>query len=243
MRAEVIPVDTAVFGRPVLAIHGFDPTLDFTPFEAGYRAQYDPAYVYLKLPLADLPSIHAAESAGFRMVDCQIRASVKLKPSYDTAQYPYTFEQVTTPEALAPVLAIAGGTFTHDRISADPLLPPGLSGRRYQAYVRQSFESQDERVYRLVDRATRETVAFKTHRRVSATEVVFLLGGVLPEYKGAGVGLINEYCEFQTLASQGIRKGVTHVSAANHPVVNLELAGLGFRVVETFAVLRRMYGR
>lgn len=242
MKAELIPVDTAVFGRPVLAIQGFDASLDFASFEAGYRAQYDPAYVYLKLPLADLPKIHAAETAGFRMVECQLRASVKLKPFYETAQYPYTFERVTTPEALAPVLAIAGETFTHDRISTDPRIPPGLSGRRYQAYVRQSFESPDERVYRLVDRATGEAVAFKTHRLMSATEVVFLLGGVLPEYKGAGVGLINEYLEFQTLASQGIRKGVTHVSAANHPVVNLELAGLGFRVVETFAVLRRMYG-
>jgi hypothetical protein len=36
--------------------------------------------------------------------------------------------------------------------------------------------------------------------------------------------------------------GVTHISAANYPIFNLELGQLGFRVTTTFAVMRKLYG-
>jgi hypothetical protein len=39
----------------------------------------------------------------------------------------------------------------------------------------------------------------------------------------------------------GVRRGTTHISAANYPIFNLEIGRLGFRVVRTFAVLRKLY--
>jgi hypothetical protein len=243
VRTELIEIDSQISGHNVLAIHDFDPRTDFAEFERCYIAEYTPSYVSAKVPLEAIGSVHALENEGFRLAECQIRSSIKLRKPYDTSAFPYDFEQVKREEDLKEVLEIAGATFLHDRFSTDPLLLPGISGTRYQAYVLKSFRSPDEAVFRLIDRASGQTVAFKTHRYVGSSEVLFLLGGVHPDLKTLGLGLISEYFEFNELIRKGIKRGVTHISASNYPIFNLEIGQLGFRVVSTFAVMRKVYIR
>lgn len=243
MRIECLEHDSHIFGRNALAIHEFDPGADFTLFERDYRKRYDPFYVSCKVPLDRVADVHLLEKHGFNLIECQIRSAIKLRKVYDVSPFPYDFEQVTREEDLAGVLLIAGSTFVHDRFSIDPGFPPGISGERYKEYVRRSLDAPDEAVFRLVERATGHTVAFKTHRYVSADEVLFLLGGVHPDMKNVGIGLINEYFEFNFLIGKGIRRGVTHISVANYPVFNLEIGHLGFRVLTTYAVMRKLYPR
>jgi len=76
---------------------------------------------------------------------------------------------------------------------------------------------------------------------VSSTEALFLLGGVRADLKNVGVGPVSEYFEFNELIRKGIKTGITHISAANYPIVNLEIGKIGFRVLATFAVLRKLY--
>ena len=241
MKAERLEIDSRVLGGNVLAISDFDPEINFAEFEQRYVEEFSPIYVSCKIPLERISQIQILESRGFGLIEGQIRASVKLRKMHDISRFPYDFEQVTLEEDLTSVLEIAGTTFVHDRFSMDPCLAPGVSGARYREYVRRSFRSRDEAVFRLVDRATGQVVAFKTHRYVSEREVLFLLGGVHPDYKNLGVGLINEYCEFNMLMQKGIRFGITHISASNYPIFNLEIGNLGFRVVTTFAVMRKIY--
>jgi len=241
MKVDLIEVDSEVLGGNVLAISDFNPAIDFAEFEQGYVKEFNPVYVSCKIPLERISEIQILEAQGFGLIECQIRASVKLRKMHDVSRFSYDFEPVTREEDLTSVLEIAGTTFAHDRFSTDPRLAPGLSGARYRAYVRHSFQSPDEAVFRLVDRATSRVVAFKTHRYVSEREVLFLLGGVHPDYKNLGVGLINEYCEFNMLMQRGVRLGITHISASNYPIFNLEVGNLGFRVLTTFAVMRKIY--
>jgi hypothetical protein len=241
MKAKRLEIDSRVLGGNVLAISEFDSETEFAEFERRYVEEFHPIYVSCKIPLERISEIQILESQGFGLIECQIRASVKLRKMYDISRFPYDFELVTREEDLTSVLEIAGTTFAHDRFSVDPLLAPGVSGARYREYVRHSFLSPDEAVFRLVDRATRQVVAFKTHRYVSEGEVLFLLGGVHPDYKNFGVGVINEYCEFNMLMQKGIKFGITHFSASNYPIFNLEIGNLGFRVLTTFAVMRKIY--
>jgi hypothetical protein len=241
MRVERIEIDSKVLGGNVLAISDFDPAIEFAEFERRYVEEFHPIYVSCKIPLERISEIQILESQGFGLIEGQIRASVKLRKMHDISRFPYDFEPVTREEDLTSVLEIAETTFRHDRFSIDPCLAPGVSGARYSEYVRHSFRSPNEAVFRLVDRASSQVVAFKTHRYVSENEVLFLLGGVHPDYKNLGVGPINEYCEFNMLMQKGIRFGVTHISASNYPIFNLEIGHLGFRVLTTFAVMRKTY--
>ena len=241
MKVERLEIDSRVLGGNVLAISDFDPEADFAIFERRYVEDLHPIYVSCKVPLERISEIQVLESHRFALIEIQIRASVKLRKTNDISRFPYNFEPVTRDEDLTSVLEIAGLTFVHDRFSTDPRLAPEVSGARYREYVRQSFRSPDEAVFRLVDRASGQVVAFKTHRYVSEREVLFLLGGVHPDYKNLGLGLINEYCEFNVLMQKGIRSGITNISASNYPILNLEIGNLGFRVLTTFAVMRKIY--
>jgi hypothetical protein len=239
---ERLGIDSVVLGGNVLSIQDFDPAADFAAFESGYVGKYGPVYVSCRLPMESLTGIHALEAAGFRLIETQIRSSMKLRKQFDVSGFPYHFESVSSETELAPVLDIAASTFTHDRFFVDPYLGPAASGARYRGYVTKSFQSLDEAVYRLVDSASGITVAFKTHRYLANGEVLLLLGGVHPNYKTLGLGLLNEYFELNELLGRGIRRVTTHISAANYPVFNLEIRGLGFRVDGTFAVFRKLYG-
>jgi ribosomal protein S18 acetylase RimI-like enzyme len=241
MNVQRIDTDSRVFGGSVLAIRDFAPNAAFAAFERGYIAEYDPIYVSCKVPLEDLAGIHFLEKAGFNLIECQIRSTIKLRRPYDVSAFPYDFQKITREEDLSDVLDIAGATFVHDRVSLDPCIAPGIAGARYREYVLNSFRSPDEAVYRLVDQLTDQVVAFKTHRYLGAGEVLLLLGGVHPDFKNLGLGPVNGFFEFNELMRMGVRRCTTHISAGNYPIFNLEIARLGFRVVCTFAVLRKLY--
>lgn len=241
MKTNLIAIDSELLGRSVLSIEDFTGEADFAALEARYVEAHRPLYVSCKLPLDRAADIHRLEDHGFRFIECQIRAQIDLRKAVDTSHFPYRFERVKDDAELAAVMEIAGSTFTHDRFSIDPLLDPSFSGRRYRRYVRQSFDSPDEEVYALIEPASRRVVAFKTHRYLGNDEVLLLLGGVHPDLKSSGVGVMNTYFELEELRRRGIRSGYTHYSAANRDIVNLEVGRLGYQIVATYAVMRKIY--
>jgi hypothetical protein len=241
MKVELIEIDSRVLNGNVLSIQDFDTNTDFEGFERSYIADYHPVYVSCKIPMEHVNEAHVLEEAGFRLIEFQIRSTVKLRTPFDVSAYPYDFERVQREEDLDGVLDIAGATFEHDRFFVDRSVDPGVSGIRFREYVRQSFHMPNEAVYRLIDRSSGGTVAFKTHRYTSSTEALFLLGGVHPDFKNLGLGPINEYFEMNELMRKGIKRGTTHISAANYAVFNLEIGKLGFRVLMSLAVLRKIY--
>lgn len=235
-------IDSAVLGRAILELSGpYDA--DLARLEEEYLRDHQPLYVVYKAPIEDITSIQQLEDHGFRFVETQLRLTFRLRRPFDTGKTPYVFERVTTEDHLQEVLEIAANTFTDDRFLVDPKLGEAqkISSARYQAYVRQSFVRADERVYRLVNPTTQQTVAFKTHRIVSPDEALMLLGGVHTDYKSAGLAAINAYHEFNEMMKNGVKRFTTHVSARNYGVMNLEISGFQYRIKQTFVVLRKLY--
>jgi hypothetical protein len=241
LKATVVPIDSEVLGGNVLAIEEFDPAADFARFEQDYLKAHRPVYVSCKVPLERIAHVHCLERQGFSLIECQIRSSINLKAPFQVPAFPYAFARVKTGAELESVLAIAATAFEHDRFSVDPLVPRHASGERYRRYVERSYASPDEAVYRLYDPLGGATVAFKTHRYLPRGEVLLLLGGVHRDYGRLGLGVINTHAELGELRRLGMRSGFTHISAANYQVFNLEVGRLGFRVVTTFAVMRKIY--
>jgi hypothetical protein len=235
-------IDSQVLGRAILALSGpYDA--DFARIEHDYVQAHQPLYVVYKAPIEDITTIQHLEEHGFRFVETQLRLTFRLRRHFDTGRTPYVFERVTTEDQLCEVLEIAARTFTDDRFLIDPKLGDAqqVSSARYQAYVRQSFLRPDERLYRLVNPTTDQTIAFKTHRIVTPEEALMLLGGVHVDYKNAGVAPINAYHEFNELMRNGVKRFTTHVSARNYAVMNLEIGGFQYRIKQTFIVLRKIY--
>jgi hypothetical protein len=241
MKMILDSIDAESFGGPVLALSDLTPEDDLAALDEHLGSELEALYSYAKVPLSDLTIIQGLEDRGFRMVETQIRSEVRLSEDFDLKPFPYRFELVETEEQLEPVLAIARRTFEHDRVTTDPMLGPAYAAPRYERYVRQSFVAPDQGVFRLVNTRSGETVAFKNHQLTPPDGVLFFLGGVRPELKASGLGMLNNQFHFNWLRERGVSRGVTHISAANHAVFNMEIGRMGFRVVETFAVLRKFY--
>ncbi len=241
MNAIRIPIDSAVLGGNVVAIDEVSRNEDFAAFERRVIETFHPVYASCKLPIDQLDDIHLLEKNGFELIECQIRSAIDLRLPLEMRRSPYRFERVTTRSELDSVLEIAATTFVHDRFSVDPKIERGISGERYRRYVEQSFASKDEDVYRLFDPASGATVAFKTHRRLPNGEALLLLGGVQPQLQRLGLGVFNTYCELNQLRNLGVRRAITHISAGNYHVFNVEIGKVGFRVLTTYAVLRKVY--
>jgi len=238
-------VDSAVLGRPVLEIGEFDGSRDFAAFEEEYVNRENPIYVVCKIPAERLADVHALEDRGFRFVEFQMRLRGALRKTYDTSGYDYTYSEVTGARDLEAVLDVASSIFEHDRVSRDPFFQRwtgrNISGERYRRYVLKSFEADNECVYKLVDNATRDVVGFSTHRIPTPESALLLVGGVRNSERAGGVGAINDYFALNELKRKGVKWFHTHVSGANYPIVNLEVRGIGFRVVQSSVVLRKVY--
>lgn len=245
MEAEKNEIDSDVLGGNVLDITGFDPTVDFAAFERDYCDQYRPFYVSCKVRSEDTEHIHLLEDNGFRFVEYQVRVSCALNRTWDVAEFGYTCASVEGGADLEAVLAIASSVFGHGRFYRDPFFrnreSRNISGERFRRYVLKSFEAPDEEVYKLVNESTGEIAGFSTHRITGPEDALLLLAGIKSEYNGAGLGAINDYFHWNELKKNGIKRLIGHASGDNYPILNLNVRGMGFRLVQSFVILRKIY--
>ena len=123
----------------------------------------------------------------------------------------------------------------------DPLIPKGFSGNRYKFLINQSFEQNDEFVYKFFNSQSGEILGFKTHKILSENEALMYLGGIVEKYKRSPLPAINGYLELNELFAKGIKKITTHISGSNYGVLNLEVKEFGYKVTQAFMVLRKVY--
>jgi hypothetical protein len=235
---ERVDVDSDVLGHNVFALAGATCEGDFVSASRKAAEQGDRWYIVTKLPADEIARVQAAEQAGFRYVETQLRTSLRLKVGFDVSKYPYDYVQVLTEEEFSEVAHIARSTIEHDRFSRDPFIGGALSGNRYERYLRNSFEASTDQIWSVRSRRSGELLTFRSHRPVTDNEVNLLIGGVHPAHKDVGLGVISSHFCFNALRAAGFKKAVTHISASNLPILNLEVGGLNFRVTNTFVVLR-----
>ena len=243
MYLEIQKIDSDIFGKPFAEIKSFSNDVNFEKFEQDYVNKYNPFYVSCKIPIENIEEIHFLESAGFNLIEIQIRETFsipkKLKLPIVSG---YAFEEVTSEQDFNKVLHIASTCFEHDRFSIDKKLNESFSAERYKAYVKKSFIEPDEYVYKLTDIESNEIVGFKTHKIIDTNEALMFLGGVANQYKKTAIPVISGTLELLELQKKGIKKLTTHVSVRNYGVINLELRGYKFKIKQAFAVLRKVYG-
>ncbi len=236
---DLVEVDTDVLGYPVFSVSGIESAEDLDDAVRVIDSSADKTYAVCKLPIERIDLVHEAQARGFAFVEVQLRTSLRIKHAPEGRHDAYTYVRIDEREELDEVLEIAGHTVEHDRFSRDPVLDATVSGERYRRYLVQSFETDGEEIWSVRSVNSGRLLTFRSHRIISPTEVLLLNGGVHPAHKGAGLGVISSHFCFAQLRESGIARAVSHISAANAPIINLELGYCNFRVTDSFVVLRR----
>ncbi len=235
---DYLEVDSEVLELSAWNLSGIVSESDFLEAIESVGNSETTNYITCKLPIESIYLIHAAEAAGFHFVETQFKTVLRLNKSFDTAKYPYDYVRIESRDDLSVVMKIAESTIEHDRFSRDPRIGSKASGLRYQKYLEDSFYRDDDEIWAVRSKSTGHILTFRSHRQMGQGEVNLLIGGVHPEFKDIGLGIISSHFCFNQLRLSGYRRAITHISAANTPIMNLELGHLGFRLSQTYIVMR-----
>lgn len=234
---EFLKIDSEALGFNAWSLNHVRSDTDFQTALDSLKDAPGTKYVTCKIPVEEAVLIHEAERVGFRFAETQFSTSLRLSKNFDTTRYPYDYVRVDTEDELAQVAAIAQTTIEHDRYSRDPRIGRDASGLRYRHYLLDSFKREDDEIWATRSRSTGQLLTFRSHRKINEREVNLLIGGVHQDHKDLGLGIVSSHFCFNQLREAGYRRATTHISAANTPIVNLEIGHLSFRITNTFVVL------
>ncbi len=235
---DFLEVDSEVLGLSAWNLTGVKSPQDFYTAIESRQKKETRNYITCKLAIDDIVLIHAAEAAGFNYVETQFQTTLRLTKTFETAKYPYDYVRVDSQEQLLAVQNIAEETILHDRFTRDPRVGKISSGMRYRRYLEDSYHRDDDEIWAVKSRSTGQLLTFRSHRILSKNEVSLLIGGVHPSFKDIGLGVISSHFCFNQLRSAGFRRALTYISAANTPIMNLEVGHFDFRIGHTFVVMR-----
>jgi RimJ/RimL family protein N-acetyltransferase len=225
----LVPWDSRVFGFPVAQIHSFevghgsDPVAVLRDFDS-WCARQSVRLVSCRLESTRLRESMALEEIGFRFVEMVYEPNLAsfervAPPSHDVHVGPALTRD------RAAIEEIAYSAFTTGRYLLDWRLPPDFSKRRYAAWVRTSFDSEQQLV--LKAELQGELVGFFIIERGPNASVYWHLTAVGPRWQGRGVGLSLWRTMLLQHKAEGATRVATTISGHNAAAINL-YARLGF---------------
>ena len=239
--SKIEEIDTEVFGFDVYSFNSANTTSSLAEQIKEIEVLGRPAYLTLRIDALETSEIEKVESHGFHYVETSFSTTVRLpKKRFDTTRYPYEYHKIESLAELDEVCEIADRTTNLDRFTLDPMIGKQLSGKRYVRYLQRSFQDASEEIWAVRSRKSERLLTFRSHRWVSADKVRLLNGGVHPDFKECGLGVVSTHFCFNSLMEFGAKKADTQISAANVPVVNLEVGHFNFKVTKTFVTLRKV---
>jgi hypothetical protein len=241
MRIELVEIDSKVMNSNVLDIKDFDSSIDFSAFEDAFVAEFDPVYVTCKLQLKNMVDVLRIQDHGFKFIECQIQSRFAFSDFCKSDTENFTYTMVSNDGDLEKVIEIAKTSITEDRFSKDSEIESSLSGLRYEHYLRESYQRSTDEIWLLKSKASGEAIFFRSHRNLDKNEVLLLLGGTSAKYMNLGIGMIAWNFTVNQMLENKVKGATTHISASNIPVFNLEINHIGFKVRNSFAVLRKIY--
>jgi hypothetical protein len=233
-------IDTEVFGFDVYSLKSASNAPSLTEQIKEIESLGRTAYLVLRIGASETSEIERVENHGFHYVETSFSTTARLQKGFDTTRYPYEYHKIESLAELDEVCEIADRTTNLDRFTLDPLIGKRLSGKRYVRYLQRSFQDASEEIWAVRSRKSKRLLTFRSHRWVSADRVRLLNGGVHPDFKESGLGVVSTHFCFNSLMDFGARRADTQISAANIPIVNLEVGHLNFKVTKTFVTLRKV---
>lgn len=236
-------LDSQAFGASVLKIIDIETQIDFSQFEADYLNQYDPRYVYARLEIEALDKIHYLEDHGFRFMETQFKMTKRLTRLENMKPFDNHFflEKVTNERELPQIYTMCDQIMKVDRIFIDQQINPEIARQRYYLYIEKSFKAENENLFKTIYQPAGQTIGFHTNMLIDKKNVLFFIGGILPEFRNSGASFAHEYLIFNYLFNQGFKNITTHISAANYNIINFEMRTVGFKPKQTYVVLRKIY--
>ena len=140
--ADLLPWDTEFFGFRIGRLRSgrFDPDA-----VKAWQEENRIRCLYYLAEMGDSPSIHAAESMGFRLMDVRTTFFLQLPKSADLKS-DFIIRQAI-PDDLPKILHFTTGIFAHARFYQDANFPTPLVDKMYNRWLEKHFQQENTCVW------------------------------------------------------------------------------------------------
>ena len=219
----VVPWDAEIFCFPVAQIDRIEirdtaaASKDYGAFEA-WVAENDVRLVSCRLGHDRLRESIFLEERGFRFVEMVYPLRLGDVHKQEIPNQGVEFCPADAAD-LGEIQEIARDAFSTGRLNVDPRLGPELGGRRYAAWVSNSFKHATQRVYKAV--LDGRIAVFFVIEMMPNQRMYWHLTAVAPGFQGRGIGKRAWRAMIALNQQHGARVIETTIAARNTPVVNL----------------------
>jgi hypothetical protein len=235
-------VSSGIFGYPVVDWNYLCEDISVEQIlthEKQCIEQYNARYISLSLPCAKPHLISAFEECGFKFIQHRLNIQKQLSSgSYNL--YPFVFIPLSDKIQLKELLKKCNKLFFDDRYSTDPTIGKSLSLQRNKQFLINSFQNNNQRIYILWNRTRKTIDGFRTYDCSKKGVASVLLGGAVKNDKVFEYDKILNYLEMDVLYSLNIRKLSLVVSTTNHPEINRYISELGYRVISSSVIMKKI---
>ncbi len=240
MKFKSHKIDEAVFGGAVLELLELNDLEQLSEGIDSIERSEQPVYMYTKVEESDIALIHELEQHGFRFVETQFNILLQLKDQFNAMSYfPYKIAEVTERSELDRVFYISDENFSDNRISADKQLKHGTGNLRYKGFINQSFENENEHLFKIYNSQSNEIVGFQSGKLINQKEAQMFLGGLCKDYQQSLSG-INYELYFAELVRRGFFMLRILMSGKSFRHLNFEIKGYDYQIEGSKVVLRKI---
>lgn len=184
-------------------------------------------YLVVKLPPGRTDLLLSLQKEGFRFIETLFETEINMKngvpaPEKCRPLLPRVSYHYAGDEEAAEIIGYvrSGEIFSTDRIALDPAFSTALAGQRYAFWTEDVMRSGTGHM--IISEYDGQRIGFNL---VSDKGSFFdgLLGGLLPDYLGSGLGFANAYASYSGSYALGCRKMRSHVSSNNFQMMQLHL--------------------
>jgi len=232
LSASIVPWDSAVFGRPVVAIDQIDVVdesaaqREFEEFER-WLERGGVHLVSCRLSHAKLRESMFLETRGFRFVETVMHPRLTNFRAADFTESEASVA-IAVADDLPGLCAIAEHAFHHERYYVDPRVERFVTGQRYRRWVESALEHPRQRL--VAGRWRDQLTALFIIEDVEPASTYWHLVAVAPEWQGRGHGRKVFEAMLRWHAARCVSTVTTTTSARNVAMQNL-CASLGFRML------------
>lgn len=182
-------------------------------------------YIVVKLPVGRTDMLFRLQTIGFCFIEAMFETEINLKNApvlpevYHRFLAKTVYRESSSEEIEKVIKAVRDNQiFNTDRVALDPNFSVEMSARRYSYWIEDMMKS-DNSIMQL-SLYSNKIMGFNIFTD-KETYYDGMLGGLMPEFRSSGLGIVNFYCGLMYLYEHGVKKYKAHVSSNNFQMFKL----------------------
>lgn len=238
-KAYLLPWDSETFGFPVATYDIGAEQLDieqqqqFTDLFRSWTQRNGVQLCSCSVPADSRFWKNFLPANGFKFVDVSLRA-VRNDLRSAALIRSRTQLRAAVPSDWAAIEEIAANSFHHGRYHADARIPKTTADLRYRHWIRRALTG-DHSIDRVYVLEQDDSIGGFYHFTVENESSDLRLAAISPKLQGSGLGFEFYLSVLHMIASLGVRRATTTISATNTAILNV-FARLEFRFSKPQAI-------